>query len=405
MMVAPIPENESARIERLRLYGILDTPAEEAFDRIARLASEILDTPIAVISLVDEGRQWFKAKVGLDATETSRDVAFCAHAILGTDVYVVNDASKHQNFHDNPLVTGGPKIRFYAGAPITTTDGLALGTVCAIDSKPHNPTPRQLALLRDLSALAVNELELRAAGREALQEVAERRQIDQFKTGFVSTVSHEIRTPLTSILGGLGLVNSGALGEVPESISEVLTIAERNSTLLLCLINDLLDSAKLDAGQMEFHMHDINLREVANEAIENLRDYFREKKVAVSCIAGDKVTVFADKSRLSQVMNNLVSNAVKFSPENSRVDIDIKVHAETATVSVRDYGNGIPEAIRPRMFQKFVQGHGAGKSENSGTGLGLNIAKAIVERHGGRIAFETMTGTGTRFYFDLPLRG
>lgn len=404
MIIAPPPSNEAERLERLRLYGILDTPAEEAFDRIARLASELLGTPIALVSLVDEGRQWFKAKIGLDATETSRDVAFCAHAILGTDVYVVNDASKHQNFHDNPLVTGGPKIRFYAGAPITTTDGLSLGTVCAIDSKPLNPTPRQLALLKDLSALAVNEMELRAAGREALQEVAERRQIDQFKTGFVSTVSHEIRTPLTSILGGLGLVNSGALGEVPEGINEVLTIAERNSTLLLRLINDLLDSAKLDAGQMEFHMHDMDLREVANESIENLRDYFREKKVSVNCVAGDKVTVFADKSRLLQVMNNLVSNAVKFSPENSKVDITIGVNAETATVSVRDYGNGIPEAIRGRMFQKFVQGHGAGKSEKTGTGLGLNIAKAIVERHGGRIGFETMTGTGTRFYFDLPLR-
>ena len=404
MMVAPPPHNEAERLERLRLYGILDTPAEEAFDRIARLASVILDTPIALVSLVDEGRQWFKAKIGLDATETSRDVAFCAHAILGTDVYVVNDAAKNDKFSDNPLVTGGPKIRFYAGAPITTTDGLSLGTICAIDNKPREPTPRQLALLKDLSALAVNELELRAAGREALQEVAERRQIDQFKTAFVSTVNHEIRTPLTSILGGLGLVNSGVLGEVPEGITEVLTIAERNSTLLLRLINDLLDSAKLDAGQMEFHLQDVDLREVAHESIENLRDYFRERKVSVGFVEGDKVTVFADKSRLSQVMNNLISNAVKFSPENGRVDIGISTHAETATVSVRDYGNGIPEAIRGRMFQKFVQGHGAGKSENPGTGLGLNIAKAIVERHGGRIGFETMTGTGTRFYFDLPLR-
>ncbi len=403
MMIAPIPANESARLDRLRLYDILDTPPEEAFDRIARLASALMGTPIALVSLVDEGRQWFKARVGLEATETSRDIAFCAHAILENDVYVVNDASKHENFLDNPLVTAGPKIRFYAGAPITTSDGLSIGTICAIDSKPRQPTPSQLRLLKDLSALAVNELELRAAGREALLEIAERRQIDQFKTSFISTVSHEIRTPLTSIMGGLGLVNSGVLGDVSTDIGDVLNIAERNSTLLLRLINDLLDSAKLDAGQMEFHMSSVDLCEVANEAIENLRDYCREKQVVIECPCRSKVTVHADKSRLAQVMNNLISNAVKFSPVSGQVEVDILANFETATVSVRDSGGGIPEAIRGRMFQKFVQGHGAGKSSVEGTGLGLNIAKAIVEHHGGRIGFETKTGVGTRFYFELPL--
>lgn len=402
MAAAPHPENEARRLERLRAYRVLDTGPEEAFERIVRIAANVLDTPIALVSLVDQGRQWFKAKVGLDAAETSRDMAFCAHAILSDDVMVVPDASRHAAFSDNPLVLGNPNIRFYAGAPLTTHDGLKLGTVCVIDSKPRNPSPRQVALLRDLSALAMDELQLRLAGRMALEEVEERKRIDAFKTAFISTVNHEIRTPLTSIIGGLELVNGGMLGEVPEHISEVLGIAERNSGLLLRLINELLDTAALEAGQMEFCMRPIDLAALIDESMENLRGYCREKQITISREGESGITVNADKARIAQVLNNLVSNGVKFSPSGATIRISVAAHNGRATVSVQDTGGGIPEKIRPRIFEKFVQGHAAGKLNSQGTGLGLSIAKAIVEHHGGEIGFETETGVGTRFYFTLP---
>ena len=155
--------DETARLLALRQYGILDTPAEPKFDRIVRLAARLLDMPISLVSLVDETRQWFKAKVGLDASETPRSMAFCAHAIQGDDVMVVEDAGLDPRFVENPLVTGDPLIRFYAGAPLTTDDGHKLGTLCVIDRIPRQLTLEQTMLLEDLAGLVVDEMELRRA--------------------------------------------------------------------------------------------------------------------------------------------------------------------------------------------------------------------------------------------------
>ncbi len=160
---APLPANEALRLQTLQLCRILDTESEGAFDDLVALAATICDAPIALISLVDESRQWFKAKVGLDVAETSRDVAFCAHAILGSDVMVVGDATKDPRFASNPLVTGAPNIRFYAGAPIVTSQGTALGTVCVIDRKPRTLTPMQEQALRLLRQTAGHLIELRRA--------------------------------------------------------------------------------------------------------------------------------------------------------------------------------------------------------------------------------------------------
>lgn len=402
MGAAPFPDNERERLERLRLYKVLDTPPEAAFDCITRLAASILGTPIAAISLVDEQRQWFKSTVGLgDARETNRDVAFCAHAILGNDVFVVPDARKNPTFSDNPLVTGELGIRFYAGAPLATRDGINLGSVCIIDQKPRDPTPEQLALLKDLSVLVIDELELRLAGRTALEDLDQQKRIDALKTAFVSDVSHELRTPLTSIVGSLGLLSSGAMGDIPEQGLRILEIAERNSQLLLQLINDLLDIATLEAGEAKYDFRPVDLKVAIGEALENLGSYGEGRKIVLTFKPDSAAVVQADTRRMTQVINNLVSNAVKFSPDGGEVVITLGARAGRAEVSVIDQGAGIPEAIRPRIFQKFVQGK-AGNQKTAGTGLGLSIAKVIVEGHGGQIGFDTGSG-GTRMYFELPL--
>jgi len=160
-MKADLPTNESARLDALREYQILDTLPEDSYDDITRLASEICDTPIALVSLVDSDRQWFKAKVGLEASETPRDVAFCAHAILQSDLLIIRDASEDSRFADNPLVTDGPQIRFYAGAPLITAKGEAMGTLCIIDSVPRNLSEKQKSALRALSRQVMAQMELR----------------------------------------------------------------------------------------------------------------------------------------------------------------------------------------------------------------------------------------------------
>ena len=153
--------NEVERLRALRGYQVLDTPAEPVFDDIVRLASRICDTPIGLISLVDEQRQWFKAKVGLDVPETPRDCAFCAHAILSDELFIVPDAQRDPRFKDNPLVVGDPHIRFYAGAPLVSQDGFRLGTLCVIDYKPRRLNGRQLAQLQSLRDAVLAEFDMR----------------------------------------------------------------------------------------------------------------------------------------------------------------------------------------------------------------------------------------------------
>jgi GAF domain-containing protein len=160
-MKAPLPENEGARLEALRQYEILDTDPEESFNDLTRLAAYICNTPIALITLVDEHRQWFKARVGMSEKETSRDISFCAHAILQDGPFIVRDALDDARFRMNPMVTALPHIRFYAGSPLMSPEGFKIGTLCVIDSKPRELTPEQVAALKILGNQVITQLDLR----------------------------------------------------------------------------------------------------------------------------------------------------------------------------------------------------------------------------------------------------
>jgi GAF domain-containing protein len=165
-MSAPIPQNESKRLKVLWQYDVLDTVPEEIFDDLTELAARICEAPIALITLVDEKRQWFKSKIGVTVSETSRDLSFCAYAITQSDLFIVPDATQDERFANNPLVTSEPKIRFYAGAPLITPDGHALGTLCVIDKVPRELRPDQKRALSILARHVVSQLELRRRSRE-----------------------------------------------------------------------------------------------------------------------------------------------------------------------------------------------------------------------------------------------
>jgi diguanylate cyclase (GGDEF)-like protein len=170
------PENETERLCSLHALNVLDTPAEERFDRVTRLAKSLFNVPIALVSLVDENRQWFKSCLGVDASETSREISFCGHTILQNSVFVINNALLDARFADNPLVTGPPNIRFYAGYPLTSYDGHNMGTLCIIDDKPRDFTSADNALLSDLGMLAQQELQaIQLATIDELTKISNRR--------------------------------------------------------------------------------------------------------------------------------------------------------------------------------------------------------------------------------------
>ncbi len=253
--------------------------------------------------------------------------------------------------------------------------------------------------------LAVSEINL--SGKKLftgiMTDLTEFRKIDKMKNEFVSTVSHELRTPLTSIKGSLGLLKASLLGELPDQVKSMITIAYNNADRLIRLINDILDIEKMEAGKLTFIFQKAYLAPLLERVIEANRPYADEYGATIKLEPVDEsLRVRCDLDRIEQVMTNLLSNAAKFTPKDGTIHVSTRENGEMIRVSVRDEGPGISKEFRKKIFGKFAQADSSNTKEQGGTGLGLAISKTIIELHGGSIGFETADGKGTTFYFDLP---
>ena len=236
-----------------------------------------------------------------------------------------------------------------------------------------------------------------------VHDITERTLLDKSKSEFISTVSHELRTPLTSIKGSLGLIKSGAIGDLPDKIQSMLDIAYNNSERLVLLINDILDIEKIEAGKMNFIIKPMSIALLIKEVLKANKGYGDEHGITFVCPNCDEdILVNGDSNRLMQVLSNLMSNAAKFSPDGGKVELSVIREGGSIRINVKDYGPGIPEAFRESIFKKFTQADASDTRQKGGTGLGLSITKAIVEQHDGTIGFETEVGKGTTFFIDLP---
>lgn len=235
----------------------------------------------------------------------------------------------------------------------------------------------------------------------SIRDISKLSEVDRLKKEFISTVSHELRTPLTSIKGSLSLLSSNALGDLPEEAQEVVDIAERNTTRLISLINDILDLEKLGNGKLEFSFDYYDLYKLCLQACESLKA-FAEEHAIIFKIEPFNIQIYADGKRIVQVLINFLSNAVKFSLDNSKIIISASENEHFITVQIEDFGCGIAEQYQAEIFERFHQIEGSDSREKGGTGLGLAICKAIIEQHKGSIGVKSSVGTGSIFWFRIP---
>jgi len=575
MLTVPLPPNEKQRLEALYRYKILDTPPEDSFDRLTKLAARLFDVPIALISLVDEFRAWFKSCYGFDTPEISRESTICSFAVLCDDLLIVPDTRKDSRFACKPFATSEPGLRFYAGAPLITKEGFTLGTLCLLDQKPRpGLTSEQSETLRDLAAMVVDELELRLAAQKitqmdtALLEITqgvsaatgeaffsslvkhltqalgvdyafigeltgqqrenvktlavfdqqnnldnieysllstpcqqviqqqktccyprdiqaqfplnpllaqlkihsyvatplvdstglvlgllgvmdrkpleniqiteslltifatravaelerkraeeERTQLlareqaarseaeraNRVKDEFMAVLSHELRSPLNPILGWAKLLQSRKLDEA--TVLRAVQVIERNARLQSQLIEDLLDISRIMRGKLALNVCSFNLIAPIEAAIETMRLAADAKSISIKLvIEPGGATISGDPSRLQQIIWNLLSNAIKFTPSGGTVEIQLEVIDSQAQIQVKDTGKGISPEFLPKVFEYFRQADSSTTRTQGGLGLGLAIARHLVELHGGTIAADSPgIGQGAIFTVKLPL--
>ncbi len=295
------------------------------------------------------------------------------------------------------LAEGASRLRagdFDHRVPAVTKDELA--TL----ARAFNDMSERIAALLASEGAARTEAE--AAGRALAEQNERLRELDRLKDEFVALVSHELRTPLTSIRGYVDLMLEEGGGPVSEDQRKFLGVVERNADRLLHLVNDLLFVARSESGSLRLDTSEVDLATIGAECVERAQPLATERSIELRLDAAPTF-VPGDPLRLAQVLDNLISNGIKFTPEGARVAVAIRQRAGSAVIEVSDTGMGIPSGEQDRLFERFFRTSTATKAAIQGTGLGLTVVKAIVEAHGGQIAFESEEGTGTTFRVELPL--
>lgn len=526
----PVPADEIARLAALNSYHILDTAEESDFDDITTLASAICQTPIALVSLVDQNRQWFKSHKGLDARETPRDYSFCAHGIISPDsVLIVPDAKLDDRFYDNPLVTADPNIVFYAGVPLVNEEGFALGSLCVIDRKRKELNEDQINALKVLARQVINRLELRrknlelAAVNQQLREtnhelestglklkqametgkmdtwsidlntqevtmtnfikemfgfpvdqhipmeqileavhpdyrqmlldvlkaameqqlpsdteypitnriteeqiwvkatgkvfsdsnghpseysgmfmdITERKLDEIRKNDFIGMVSHELKTPLTSLNGYLQLLHAKAVKAGDTFAGKALDKSVVQVRKMTSMINGFLNVSRLQSGKIVPHKQLFAIDELINTTINDI--LATDDGHTISQIPTASIPIFADQDKIGNVISNLISNAMKYSPSGTNITVSCVTIGETVQVSVKDEGMGISETDLERLFERFYRVEGKHTELIAGFGIGLYLCAEIIQIHDGKIWAESKPGEGSVFHFSLPL--
>ena len=398
-MIKPImPENESDRLKSLQNYQILDTLPEEEYNEITQLAAIICNTPISQISLIDQKRQFAKSAFGLDIQESDRDISFCSHSILNpADVMIVPDSRNDKRFHDNPFVIGDPQIIFYAGMPLVTSEGHALGSLCVIDHIPRKLSAEQLEALKYLSKQIIRLFELRKANTDLKVSQIRLKAYSEQMESFAYMVSHDLKEPARMVNNFMQLLEKKYAAQLDEKAKKYIHFATDGAKRMTVLIDDLLAFARVNNETNTDEEVDTN--HLLNEVIAYLKGVIEEKNANI--VHGKLPVILASATEIKLLFRNLISNALKYQSANKQpiVEISCEENKTNWQFVVKDNGIGIDSKNLETVFRLFKRLHS--NEAYTGTGMGLAICKKIVENHGGNIWIESEEGKGSKFYFTI----
>lgn len=383
---------DPARLSTLKRLNLLDTPADASFDRISRLATRILDVPIALVSLVDVNRQFFKSCVGLPEPystwrETPLSASFCKHVVDSGEPLILADAREHLAHSSNDAIPDLGAIA-YLGCPLIIDDEV-VGTFCVIDTEAHGWTEAEIAIVADLAVLVMTEIRLRAKSEERAAALEARDRV-------LAIVSHELRSPVQMILTSAAMLE---LDDPDEEQQSLIDGIRRSASHMNRMIGDLLEVSTLEFDRFSIEPVVLSVTGLLDELREYAQPAADDRGIEFLVDAQPVPDVRADRERLSQAIMNLLDNAIRLTPEGGRVEISARPGKGEVIISVADTGPGIPAADLPKIFD--FSWH-AGRADKGGTGLGLSIARGIVNAHGGSIRAENRESGGARFLISLP---
>ena len=384
---ARLHPNEKERLQALRSYGILDTPTEPAFDDITRIASYVCQTPVSVVTLIDEGRQWFKSEVGLGVRETPLNQSICAHAILEHSFLEVPDTTADPRFANNPLVAGPPHLRFYAGALLRTPDGLPIGTICVLDHNPRQLTKEQREVLAALARQVMSQLEFR---RALLLSDRLQRNVSRL----MAVAGHDLKQPLQVMVMAIERVRAKLTDPKDQerlgyAVDAGLRMAEE--------LDQLAETSALQAGFGAPQLRTFPISDVF-ESIVNTWRLHAETKGLRLVVMPSTARVVSDPAMLRAILGNLVGNAIKYT-ERGRVLVGCRRRGSFATIEVLDSGSGIPAERLDSVFDAFHQIDPG----SEGLGLGLSIVRRTSEALGHAIEVKSDLARGSHFSVRVPL--
>lgn len=393
--------SEIQRKNALESYEILDSNPEKEFDDLTQLAADICGAPVSKLNLIFGDRQWAKSVFGDSERESPRNETVCQYTILKRDILEVEDLSKDDRFKDFDYVTGKPNFRYYLGAPLITPDGISIGALCVLDTKPRELSNKQKEQLQILANEVMSRLELR-------KQNIRLRELNEYKVDLMKMLSHDMRSPLNGIMGLASLMKDVKSSGDAEEI-EMLSIIEESSAQLNRMIDEIMSYTLMESDGFTLNKSDVDIKVIIEGMKRLYRPSAKSKNIDLSFEVNDlDEKVSLDQSKFEQIVGNLLSNAIKFTKSNGSISVTLtKKQTDDGNqleLNVSDDGIGMKQEVADQLFVNVGKRlNRNGTSGEKSTGIGLTIVKYFVDLHEGKISVESEKGKGTTFIVALPV--